>query len=353
MQRKELLRLAGRVLSLPTAPYHEQRVRAFVTTYCRRLGLRVEQDRAGNVIAKYSGRGGARPSKPLVFVAHMDHPGFEVTGRKQLEFLGGAAKEMFVGGRVRLFGAAGIRRVKIAGVRDAEWPDRKLVELADEAGVPKGSFGMWDVPGFRVRRGLLRAPAIDDVLGVVVVLAMLTELARKRPAAEVWGVFTRAEEVGFHGAIEIARAGKIPRRSLVISVEMSRQRPWARIGEGPVIRVGDRMTIFDGAATWFLQEVARAFSVKEQRALMDGGTCEATAFAAHGYRVGGLCLALGNYHNIGPNERARAEYVSVEDLEGLVALAVASAGQWRNFARITHGLRRRVEEIRRDAPRKL
>ena len=89
MERRELLRLAKQVLSLPTAPYHEHEVQAFVLNYCRDLGLRVETDRAGNVIAKY--QRGIRGA-PLVFVAHMDHPGFEALGPKRAEFLGGVPK---------------------------------------------------------------------------------------------------------------------------------------------------------------------------------------------------------------------------------------------------------------------
>ena len=36
-----------------------------------------------------------------------------------------------------------------------------------------------------------------------------------------------------------------------------------------------------------------------QRCLMSGGTCEATAYQLYGYETGGLCIALGNYHNRG------------------------------------------------------
>jgi hypothetical protein len=60
-------------------------VGGFEIAYCRRLGLRVETDRVGNLIVRYR----RKPSKaPLVFVAHMDHPGFEMLDGKRAEFLG-------------------------------------------------------------------------------------------------------------------------------------------------------------------------------------------------------------------------------------------------------------------------
>ncbi len=200
----------------------------------------------------------------------------------------------------------------------------------------------------RLRAGKLHAPAIDDVLGTVVLLATLREA--RRP---VWCVFTRAEEVGFHGAIEVARSGLIPTGAFVVSVEMSRERPWARIGQGPVVRVGDRMWTFDADGVLFLMEAAKTAGVAAQRALMDGGTCEATALAAWGYRVGGVCLPLGNYHNIGPSQRPRAEFVSVADLEGLVKLTTAAVDRWPEFGRTRAGLKRWVMRVRRAAPRKL
>jgi len=353
MERKELLHLARQVLTIPTAPYHEHGVQRFVIAHCRQLGLQPRMDRWGNVIVRYVGapfrarsvrsrpEGRSHRTPPLVLVAHMDHPGFESLGGDRVEFLGGVPPELFPRARIR-FGHQTVRVVRVTG--------RK--EMRVSAPVPRGTFGMWDVPAFRLRDGKLHACAIDDVLSVVVILATLSEVVRQRVATHLWGVFTRAEEVGFNGAVEVARSGVVPKAALVISMEMSKQRPWARIGHGPVIRVGDRMTMFDPAAAWFLERAARD-AVKAQRALMDGGTCEATTFAGFGYRVGGLCLPLGNYHNIGRGMKPRAEYVSVSDLEGLVKLTVAAARAWRGFSRVGQTLRKVVLDIRCRAPRKL
>jgi endoglucanase len=213
--------------------------------------------------------------------------------------------------------------------------------------------GAWDVPPFQVRHGRLHAATIDDVLSVAVLLAMLSEVVQRRLQTHVWAVFTRAEEVWFHGAVKLARSGRIPKDALVISMETSKARPGARIGNGPVVRVGDQWTMFDPAASGFLEAVARRSKIRAQRCLMDGGVCEATALAAFGYRTGGLCVPLGNYHNIGPGNRARAEFVSISDLDGLRQLTVAAAQQWNQFAKITGELRARIEKLARSYPREL
>jgi putative aminopeptidase FrvX len=359
MERRVLLQLAERALRLPTAPYHEQHVKDFVMAFCRELrGVRIEVDRIGNVIARY--RGG-ETGAPLVFVAHMDHPGFEMLGDRRAEFLGGVPKQMFKGARVRFNGKDGPVRATVSRVDAAAWPKRKLLTLKFKPGTASpepGTPGMWDLPSFRVAGGKLHATAIDDVLGTVVMLATLAEVSQRKSRAHVWCAFTRAEEVGFQGALALIRANKIPKSALVVSIEMSKERPWARIGDGPIVRVGDRSTIFEPAASAFLWRVAERRRARDpgfqaQRCLMDGGSCEATAFAGFGYRAGGVCLPLGNYHNIGKNLRPRTEYVSVNDLEQLVKLTVATAEDWRGFDASAESMRQRLVRSTRDAPRTL
>ena len=66
---------------------------------------------------------------------------------------------------------------------------------------------------------------------------------------------------------------------------------------------------------------------------MAGGSCEATAFSAYGYESTCLCLALGNYHNMGDLSAVEAgkspakvapEVISIDDYRGLVKLLVRS-----------------------------
>src|SRR5664280_2082672 len=241
MERRKLLKLAERLLRLPTAPYHEHAVREFVIKYCHKLGLRVEQDRAGNVIVKY-GKGRAESSTPLVFVAHMDHPGFEMLGGNRAEFLGGVPREMFARGvgvrfypdlwerppgrdsaRSRPGGRSHIIRARIHRLDEASWPKRKLLTLKFKPGTANpepGTPGMWDLPAFRVVGDQLHAAAIDDLLGTVAMLATLAEISHRKLSARLWCAFTRAEEVGFQGVLALVRAKKIPKNTVVISIEM-------------------------------------------------------------------------------------------------------------------------------------
>ena len=74
--------------------------------------------------------------------------------------------------------------------------------------------------------------------------------ARAIPELRHFGVLlTRAEEVGFVGAIHAAKAGTVPGERRLLSIEASRASTEAPVGCGPVVRVGDASTVFDQEMT--------------------------------------------------------------------------------------------------------
>lgn len=58
-------------------------------------------------------------------------------------------------------------------------------------------------------------------------------------------VFTRAEEQGFIGTLAMIRSGALPPSTKIISVETSKALPGVVLDGGPVIRLGDRASMFD------------------------------------------------------------------------------------------------------------
>jgi endoglucanase len=218
---------------------------------------------------------------------------------------------------------------------------------------------MWDLTPCEIRGDRLASRGCDDVVGCIALLGALNALVAKRVRTDVCFVFTRAEEVGFHGALALAKGGGLPRSVRVVSVETSKQiPPRACMGGGPVVRVGDRAAVFDSELTRFLSVVAVEFAKEEksfrhQRCLMDGGICEATAFGESGYQASGLCIALGNYHNIGPRQCIAAEYVSLSDLHNLVRLITAAATWTPRYAELTDRLRHRLDDLHEAALRRL
>jgi endoglucanase len=311
MNRDQLLRIVEPLLYCPTAPTFEGAVADEIGRQLQgRAGIQIEKDQFGNVVAVRSGSAPAR----YAFVAHMDHPGWRLQPKK--EFLGGISKHLRDSGKIRSF----------------------------------GEFGMWDLPELVLQGDRLYSRACDDLIGCSAIVGILNSLKESRSVASVVGVFTRAEEVGLIGAIELAKAGHLDPKLTVISLETSAERAPARMGAGPIIRVGDRTSIFDSDVTAFLVETAQSNELPYQRCLMDGGTCEATAFQLYGYRSAALSIALGNYHNTTPDSRIDAEYVDLKDLAGLIDLGIAIVTETRDVADTRDALRRRLEARLKDFP---
>src|SRR5437879_12415229 len=115
------------------------------------------------------------------------------------------------------------------------------------------------------------------------------------------------------------------------------------MGKGVILRVGDRTSVFNSDGMRFLHSVASGLKRKRrgfqfQRALMSGGTCEATAYQEFGFQTAAVCVALGNYHNCGERGRIAAEFVSCADACGMDDLLVEAANQMRDFDRLVSKL---------------
>jgi len=336
------------LLSLPTATFVESAVMDCVSRFCRRLGgVRVKSDHYGNLRARYRYR--PRRVTPLVFSAHTDHPSFvaqEMQDERTLRaaFRGGVRSEYFPGVNVRFWSndqRVDAKVLEVTRAREvrrgtATWHVPEEAVLRVSAPVKPNSPGMWDLPEAFERNGNVYARDCDDIAGCAAMLALLQRLSRKKARAEVYCLFTRAEEVGFIGAIGAAKAGTVPRQLPIIAIETSSELPHARIGDGPILRVGDRMSVFEPSLTAFCNRVAQQLAKRRktfryQRRLMDGGSCESSAFLAYGYIATGICLALGNYHNMDQTRKKIAcEYISLDDWKLMVdwfeALALDEQG---------------------------
>lgn len=335
-------RLRG-LLAQPTAPFGEDHVRAWIVRELERLGIAWFEDRAGNLVA---GAPNLRAYRALVadpratlFVAHMDHPG--VTGVKWMssrrllaEWHGGGPRTGLRGvpmwlahartGAVVPGRVAAVRK----GKRNAPLLEISASSLPETPGVAREWAGGLDFGSPRRIGHRWRANACDDLVGVFIVLQALG--AVRKTALPVAALFTRAEEVGFAGCLAHVEAGHLRRMAgVAVSLEASRALMDARPGHGPVVRLGDRRTVFDAAELDRLKQVARrALGEGWQCRVMDGGSCEASALIAHGVRAVGIAVPLRNYHNQRGGEaqgRPAAESVDERDIAAAIRLCAAYA----------------------------
>ncbi len=343
------------VCSLPTAPFVEDRVIQYARQFAKERKLKITEDRFGNLLLELPGK--KRNEPRWVFTAHMDHPGFVAdkmldAQTLQATFRGWVLAEFVEGQKVRFFD--GDR--EIAGVVTEVKAEKKSLRaeraiLKVKSAVRPKSAGMFDQGEGRVKGGKFYSRAIDDLAGMAGALEMLDQLWRKPPATNVAVLLTRAEEEGFIGAIAASLHQELLRKSdRVIAIECSAMQPYARQGDGCIIRIGDRTSVFNSSLSYFITEVASTLAKKDkafkfQRALMPGGTCEATVYDVYGFTAGSICVPLGNYHNMDrEKKKIGPEYIDVNDWKNMVKLFVAIAKSGNEYKPGHQVLKEKIEK---------
>jgi putative aminopeptidase FrvX len=336
---RDVIAMLERVASPPTVPYHEWRALDAIAAELKRLDLVPKRDAYGQLSVQLT-RGTAK--RALVFVAHTDHPGFEITevsgGRGLARFRGGIDPTYFQDRSVPLVvhrdGAIdGVNATGIGYVHDPVLPDWSAghceIRLAAGAGrsLAIGDWAVLDLPAFERRGNELHLRSADDLAGCAVILATLQALRDELRPFSVHAVFTRAEEPGLFGARLVAEDGSIPKDAYVVSVEASNSR-YAPAGAGAVVRAGDYHNTFSNEAERYLrvaQERLAERGIATQRRLLPGGTCEASAFVRLGWVATGIALPNTGYHNAGADRELVAEMIRVEDVLSAIALSAEAA----------------------------
>ena len=330
------------VTSIPTAAGREERVQTYLDAWIKRRSrsIRARRDRVGNLLITRRTRS---RKAPIIITAHLDHPGFVVRsvkgGMLELEFRGGVLDPYFKDARIELFDAEDRKNTARITSLDGKATPFKIAKaklVRDTGSLQPGDIGRWMLGNPMICRGRLHTNACDDLAAVCAALVAFDAVRRRKGTEHVGLLFTVAEEVGFLGAIDSAKSGFIPKGARLICLENSRSFAESPIGGGAIIRVGDRMSVFDQdltnrITTLCLAETARDPGFIWQRRLMPGGSCEATAFGAYGYKSTCLCLPLGNYHNMSGIDAVRAgrrparvkrEEIALDDFHSLVRMLV-------------------------------
>jgi endoglucanase len=334
--------------STPTAPFGEGRVVRYVEQFVKqRRKLRLSRDRFGNLLIVLPGKPNRsvahKNSSRWVFTAHMDHPGFiatEMKGDRTLHarFHGGVEARYFVKSRVRFF----LDHAEVRGVVNGYETDADKRPIAADIrvsqSVPAGTIGMWDVGEGRIRGKKFFSRVCDDLAGAAAALAMLDALHRNPPTIDIAVLLTRAEEEGFIGALAASIHPTLLRKSdRLVAIECSAAQPYAPQGAGAIIRVGDRLSVFNSSLTYFLSTTAADLAKNDrqfrfQRALMPGGACEATVYDIYGFTAASICVPLANYHNM---DKARGkiapEFIHLGDWESMVKLFIALAKNGHSY----------------------
>ncbi|HEY0257767.1 MAG TPA: hypothetical protein VGC39_10020 [Candidatus Methylacidiphilales bacterium] len=353
---EELYQAGMAVAACPTAPCHEDHVRACLLERLRNLPhVTTRLDEFGNLHASYEHAAAGR--EPFRVVAHMDHPGFVIArknGTEEMRFAGGVSEKYFAGKKIVFYHEKNREPLGGAKIKKTSFSEEIKSVLLDRAIPEEATFAMWDLPPARCTKKLFISPACDDLAQVATVLALLRRLALTGARANVQALFTRAEEIGFAGALVALKSRKRLTPIPTLSLETSQARGFARVAAGPIVRVGDRLSIFDSRVTHWLETAFRDLEKTRpgtvyQRLLMGGGTCEGSVFLRGGFPTGALCVALNHYHNMGPGTAIRAESISLRDWQGLYDFLFYLATEAKSLNAADQAVTERFERLEKKA----
>jgi len=295
-------------------------------------------DSLGNILVHKKGKNPAKSR--LMLSAHMDEVGLMVTdvisdGFLKFDEIGGIDRRVLLGksvtvGKNKVHGVIGVKPIHLSKGDEAqtipEMSDMYIDIGADSeeealAAVSLGDSVFYNCE-FLENEDTINAKAIDDRFGCCVLIALIqSELAYDADFA-----FVVQEEVGLRGA-RVAAYTLEPDFALVIETttsaeipEVDKTKQVCNLGEGAVISLMDRHTIYDKEMISLAFSAAGEIGVKAQtkRAVAGGNDAGAIHQSRGGVRTLAVSLACRYLH-------APSTVASKKDCESVLALAKALA----------------------------
>lgn len=247
------------LLNAPGPSGYEEPVQKVVRAWADDFADSVETDWHGNVIAAVNPQGSPR----IILDGHSDQIGLLVKhidddGYLRVVPVGGWDIQMLIGQKLQVWTAGGAVNGVIARkaihllTSDERKSVPKMNELWIDIGAKSGDEAKEVVAigdpvtlelGMRhLRNGLIAGPAMDDRVGVWVVMSALRQIREASPQAAVFAVASVAEEIGLRGAktsafsvdAQIGIAVDVTHATDCPSIDQNEHGD-VRIGGGPVV----------------------------------------------------------------------------------------------------------------------
>lgn len=309
-------RLLNKLCSANGISGDEGEVRDLIISEIKEYADEIRVDNLGNLLVHKKGK--ERAKNKLMLSAHMDEVGLMVTeinsdGFLKFDEVGGLDRRVVIGKRVRVGkegipGVIGIKPVHLTnGDESASIPAYSELYIdigADSRDEALRVVGIGDSvcfdSGFYENETTIRSKAIDDRFGCLVMI----ELIKSDLKYDTDFAFVVQEEVGLRGA-KVASYTLDPEFALVIETttaadipEIDPTKQVCTLGEGAVISVMDRSTIYDKALVRAAFKTAEQIGVKAQykRAVAGGNDAGIIHKSNGGVRTLAISLACRYLH---------------------------------------------------------
>ncbi|MEE1219226.1 MAG: M42 family peptidase [Ruminococcus sp.] len=316
----------------------EENIRNIIINEIKPFADEITIDNLGNLIVYKKGQ--QRPKHKLMLSAHMDEVGFMVTditsdGYIKFDEVGGIDRRVVPGkqviiGKNCINGVVGLKPIHLSKGDEATaipkfsdmYIDIGAESKEDALAVVNFGDSINFVTEFSKNDFTINAKALDDRFGCYV----LIEMIKSKLEYDMYFAFVVQEEVGLRGA-KTAAYSIDPEFALVIETttaadipENDKAKQVCALGEGAVISVMDRRTIYDKQLVKSAFDCADKLNIKAQyKKAIAGGN---DAGAIHQSRCGVRTLAISL-----PSRYLHAPdcVVNIADCESMLSLVPAMA----------------------------
>jgi len=304
---------------------HEQTISDIIKGEIKDLVDDCRSDALGNLIAHKKGSG-----KKMMLAGHMDQIGLMIThidkdGFLRFATIGGfnhtvlmSQRFVFANGLLGVIGCERLDNPKDMaidklyldiGAKDYE-SAKKLVCIGDVCVYANPPAENGDV---------FISPALDDRVGCFIMIEALKKL--KKPAFDLYFVFTSQEEVGLRGATTAAYSIE-PDYGLAFDVTVSadtpKERPMpSKMFGGATIKLKDRSLLCHPTIINHLEKCAQNGGIKFQHEILEFGGTDSGAIhvSRGGVPTGAISIASRHIHTSN-------EMCALSDIEDCISLAV-------------------------------
>jgi endoglucanase len=314
------VKLLKKICEAPGVPGYEAKIRQLIIKEVSPLVDEVRVDNLGNVITLKKGKS---DNKKAMVAAHMDEIGFIVThiddqGFVRFTTLGGfdpktlTAQRVIIHGKKDVPGVMGTKPIHVM-TQEERTKMPKIQDFYIDLGMKKEEVEKVVSVGDPVTRErelvemgeCVNCKSIDNRVSVFILIEMLRTL--KKPAYDVYGVFTVQEEVGIRGA-NVAAHGIDPDFGIGLDTTIAFDLPGAQahekvtsLGEGAAIKIMDASAICDYRMVDFMKKVADKKKIKWQPELLTAGGTDTAGIQRMGKRgaiSGAISIPTRHLHQV-------------------------------------------------------
>jgi len=314
------IKLLKKICEVPGTSGFEDKVRALVLDELKAINVKTEVDNMGNVTAIVKGKDA---SKKVMLAAHMDEIGFIVKhiddqGFLRFHTLGGfdpktlTSQRVIVHGKKDLIGVMGSKPIHVMSPEEKNKAAR-ITDFFIDLGMSKKEVEKYIKVGDPITREreliemgeCVNCKSLDNRVSVFILLEVLKKL--KKPAHDIYAVFTVQEEVGIRGANVAAQAIQ-PDFGFGIDTTIAFDVPGAsphekitELGKGVAIKIMDASTICDSRMVKFMQKTADKHKIDWQSEILTAGgtdTAGIQRMTPGGSIAGAISIPTRHIHHV-------------------------------------------------------